>query len=79
MCSKGYWRRAKRRLEEPSISYKTNYVADVRVRQLFFRDPDGNQIEIGTDPPAQELTEARVSATPVQTGLHAMADGNSAR
>ncbi|MBC8350437.1 MAG: VOC family protein [Planctomycetes bacterium] len=42
-------------LAEHGIDYRKNYVADTQVTQLFFLDPDGNHIEIGTYPPAQEL------------------------
>ncbi len=42
-------------LKQHGIPYKTNYVADVGVTQLFFLDPDGNHIEIGTYPPIIEL------------------------
>ncbi|MAG94035.1 MAG: hypothetical protein CMJ48_09825 [Planctomycetaceae bacterium] len=42
-------------LTEHGIEYKKNYVADVGVTQLFFHDPDGNHIEIGSYPPAQPV------------------------
>jgi catechol 2,3-dioxygenase-like lactoylglutathione lyase family enzyme len=34
-------------LSEHGIAYRKNYVADTKVTQLFFLDPDGNHIEIG--------------------------------
>jgi len=40
----------KRLLDQHDISFRTNYVADTDVTQLFFHDPDGNHIEIGTFP-----------------------------
>jgi catechol 2,3-dioxygenase-like lactoylglutathione lyase family enzyme len=42
-------------LGEHGIPYKSNYVPDTGVKQLFFLDPDGNHIEIGTYPPVREL------------------------
>ena len=42
-------------LKQHGIPYKTNYVADSNVTQLFFHDPDGNHIEIGSYPPVREL------------------------
>ena len=34
-----------------------NHVADSRVTQYFFRDPDGYHIEIGSYPPVRQLDE----------------------
>ena len=47
---------AERRLQDHDIPFRKNVVPDTGVTQLFFLDPDGNHIEIGTYPPAQELT-----------------------
>jgi catechol 2,3-dioxygenase-like lactoylglutathione lyase family enzyme len=44
-------------LKRHGIPYKTNYVADSGVTQIFFHDSDGNHIEIGTYPPIRELEE----------------------
>ena len=44
-------------LDERGIPYRSNYVADTKVLQLFFQDPDGNHIEIGSYPPTPELLE----------------------
>ena len=44
-----------RLLDEHGIAYRKNVVPDTGVTQLFFLDPDGNHIEIGTYPPAREL------------------------
>ncbi len=44
-----------RLLDAHGIQYKSNYVADSDVTQLFFHDPDGNHIEIGTYAPATPL------------------------
>ncbi len=41
-------------LKQLGIHYKTNYVPDAGVTQLFFQDPDGYHIEIGTYPPARD-------------------------
>ena len=43
-----------RLLQERNIAFRTNFVADTGVKQLFFHDPDGNHIEIGTYPAVQE-------------------------
>ena len=48
-------KRAESLLEEHGIPYKSNYVADSGVTQLFFHDPDGNHIELGTYPPVRPL------------------------
>ena len=47
--------RVRELLEEHGIPYKLNYVADTGVMQLFFHDPDGNHIEIGTYLPVRPL------------------------
>ncbi|MBP85702.1 MAG: glyoxalase [Planctomycetaceae bacterium] len=44
-------------LKERGIPYRTNIVPGTGIKQLFFHDPDGNHIEIGSYPPATELTE----------------------
>ncbi|HJN10544.1 MAG: VOC family protein [Pirellulaceae bacterium] len=46
----------KRLLQEHGIPFRENVVPDTGVTQLFFLDPDGNHIELGTYPPAQEST-----------------------
>jgi catechol 2,3-dioxygenase-like lactoylglutathione lyase family enzyme len=45
-----------RLLEDHGIRFAKNYVKDRGVTQLFFHDPDGNHIEIGTYPPVEELS-----------------------
>lgn len=42
-------------LQELDIPYKKNYVPKTNVTQVFFHDPDGNHIEVGTYPPVREL------------------------
>lgn len=42
-------------LIELDIPYKKNYVPKTNVTQVFFHDPDGNHIEVGTYPPVREL------------------------
>lgn len=42
-------------LDAHGIPYRTNYVADTDVTQLFFHDPDGNHIEMGCYPPVREI------------------------
>lgn len=42
-------------LQKHGIPFAKNYVKDTGVTQLFFHDPDGNHIEIGTYLPVQEL------------------------
>ncbi|MDP6554497.1 MAG: hypothetical protein QGF59_22680 [Pirellulaceae bacterium] len=40
--------------QQHGIPYKGNYVADSCMTQLFFHDPDGDNIEIGTYPPVRQ-------------------------
>lgn len=47
---------AEQALKEKGIPYRSNFVADTGVTQIFFHDPDGNHIEIGTYPPPVELS-----------------------
>ena len=42
-------------LKEHGIQYKVNTVPDTGVTQLFFQDPDGFHIEIGTYPPTRKM------------------------
>ena len=42
-------------LKEHGIQYKVNTVPDTGVTQLFFPDPDGFNIEIGTYPPTRKM------------------------
>jgi len=42
-------------LDAHGIPYRTNDVADTDVTQIFFHDPDGNHIEIGSYPPLREI------------------------
>ena len=44
-------------LKQHGIYYKTVTVPDIGVTQLFFQDPDGYHIEIGSYPPARELDD----------------------
>jgi hypothetical protein len=46
-------------LREHGIPFAKNYVKDSCVTQVFFHDPDGNHIEIGTYLPVQELPANR--------------------
>jgi len=41
---------AERALQQHGISYRKNEVPERNIRQLFFRDPDGYHIEVGTYP-----------------------------
>jgi catechol 2,3-dioxygenase-like lactoylglutathione lyase family enzyme len=40
-----------RLLREHSVLYRKNEIKDHGIKQLFFRDPDGYHIEVGTYPP----------------------------
>jgi catechol 2,3-dioxygenase-like lactoylglutathione lyase family enzyme len=42
---------AERLLEQHGIPFRKNLVVDRNIAQIFFRDPDGHHIEIGTYPP----------------------------
>ena len=42
---------AERLLREHNIPYRKNEIVDRGIKQLFFRDPDGYHIEIGSYPP----------------------------
>ena len=42
---------AERLLREQGIPFRKNEIVDRGIKQLFFRDPDGYHIEIGTYPP----------------------------
>lgn len=42
---------AERLLEAHGIPFRKNVVVDRNIVQIFFRDPDGHHIEIGTYPP----------------------------
>lgn len=44
-----------RMLEEHGVPYRVNIQTGTGLKQIFFRDPDGHHIEIGTYPPAIEL------------------------
>ena len=44
-------------LKQHGIAYQSNFVKDTGVTQMFFHDPDGNHIEVGTYPPVQELPD----------------------
>jgi catechol 2,3-dioxygenase-like lactoylglutathione lyase family enzyme len=41
---------AERSLQQHGIQYRKNEVPERKIRQLFFRDPDGYHIEVGTYP-----------------------------
>lgn len=45
---------AEQLLKEHGIPYRSNYVADRDVTQLFFQDPDGHHIELGRYPATPE-------------------------
>jgi len=40
-----------RRLQEHGVRYRKNEIVDRGIKQIFFRDPDGHHIEVGTYPP----------------------------
>jgi catechol 2,3-dioxygenase-like lactoylglutathione lyase family enzyme len=42
---------AARRLEELGIRYRANQLPDGGLQQIFFHDPDGHHVELGTYPP----------------------------
>jgi catechol 2,3-dioxygenase-like lactoylglutathione lyase family enzyme len=44
-----------RLLQEHGIAFRRNQQADTGVQQLFFHDPDGFHIEVGTYPPRPEM------------------------
>ncbi len=44
-----------RLLEQQGVAFRKNYVAERDLTQLFFHDPDGHHIEVGTYP---TMTEA---------------------
>jgi catechol 2,3-dioxygenase-like lactoylglutathione lyase family enzyme len=44
-----------RALTAHGIAYRKNEIADRGIKQLFFRDPDGHHIEVGTYPPTPEF------------------------
>ncbi len=41
---------AEGRLKEHGVPYRKNEVPDIGLTQIFFRDPDGHHVEIGTYP-----------------------------
>ena len=41
---------AERALVAHGVAFRKNEIVDRKIRQIFFRDPDGNHIEIGTYP-----------------------------
>jgi catechol 2,3-dioxygenase-like lactoylglutathione lyase family enzyme len=43
--------RVEQLLNEHGVTYRTSSIADTGIRQIFFQDPDGNHIEIGSYPP----------------------------
>ncbi|MBQ16559.1 MAG: glyoxalase [Planctomycetaceae bacterium] len=51
---------SQRLLEERGIPFATNYVEDTDVTQVFFKDPDGNHIELGTYPCSKEWAQRAV-------------------
>jgi len=42
-------------LDEHGIAYKVRHIADTGVKQIFFQDPDGYAIEVGTYPPTPDF------------------------
>jgi catechol 2,3-dioxygenase-like lactoylglutathione lyase family enzyme len=38
-------------LNEHGVRFRKNTIADTGISQVFFQDPDGNHIEVGTYPP----------------------------
>lgn len=46
-----------RALTERGIPYRTTVVPELNVRQVFFHDPDGHHIEIGTYPPTPRFLD----------------------
>lgn len=44
-----------RRLQALDVPYVERVLPDYNYRQLFFRDPDGNVLELGEWPPPSEM------------------------
>jgi catechol 2,3-dioxygenase-like lactoylglutathione lyase family enzyme len=44
-------------LQQHGIAFRRNQQADTGVQQLFFHDPDGFHIEVGTYPPLPPVDE----------------------
>jgi catechol 2,3-dioxygenase-like lactoylglutathione lyase family enzyme len=44
-----------RLLSEHGIPFRVNVQTETGVRQVFFRDPDGHHVEVGTYPPTREF------------------------
>jgi catechol 2,3-dioxygenase-like lactoylglutathione lyase family enzyme len=38
-------------LQQRGIAYRKNMIVDRGIPQIFFRDPDGHHVEVGTYPP----------------------------
>jgi catechol 2,3-dioxygenase-like lactoylglutathione lyase family enzyme len=47
-----------RLLVEHQVAYRKNLIVDRGIRQLFFRDPDGNHIEVATYPPTPPFLDS---------------------
>lgn len=54
-----------RALAEHGISYRANTIADTGIKQIFFHDPDGHTIEVGTYPATPAfLDSGKAAAAP---------------
>jgi catechol 2,3-dioxygenase-like lactoylglutathione lyase family enzyme len=49
--------RVEQLLAAHGVRYRKNTIADTGIQQLFFQDPDGNFIEVGTYPPTPPLVD----------------------
>jgi catechol 2,3-dioxygenase-like lactoylglutathione lyase family enzyme len=56
--------RTERLLREHEIPYRKNEIKDRGIKQLFFRDPDGYHIEVGTYPPTPPFLEGAGDRSP---------------
>lgn len=50
---------AAKRLDEFGIRYHANQLPDRGIQQIFFHDPDGHHVELGTYPPPPPYLEER--------------------
>ncbi len=49
--------RVEQLLTEHGVRFRKNEIKDRGIQQIFFQDPDGNHIEIGTYPPTPEFID----------------------
>jgi catechol 2,3-dioxygenase-like lactoylglutathione lyase family enzyme len=60
--------RTERLLHEHGVPYRKNEIASRGIKQLFFRDPDGYHIEVGTYPPTPPYLEGTGGQRPEARG-----------